>query len=68
MNSQLGISINQSADNDVIVSYYTWINLVNRGIYQFSVIPFNSKGPGEATNLMFNTQSGVLLIITLASS
>ena len=58
MNSQLGGSINQSADNDGIVSLYTWTNLVYQGIYQFGVVAFTSKGPGEAANLLFDVQSG----------
>ena len=66
MNLQRGGSVNQSADSDNIV--YTWHNLVYRGRYQFSVIAFTGEGPGEAANLMFNAQSGMLLIIILASS
>ena len=61
MNSQPGGSTNQSANNNSAESY-TWINLVYRGRYQFSVIAFTSQGPGEAANLPFNTQSGKLLI------
>ena len=52
MNSQLGDSINWSAD-DSIVSY-TWQNLVVRGIYLFSVVAFTSKGPGDAANFPFH--------------
>ena len=53
MNSQLGRSITQPADNDTIVSY-TWTNLVYRGSYQFGVVAFTGKGPGEAANLPFD--------------
>ena len=63
MNSQTGSSINQSADNNSAESF-TWINLVYRGKYQFSVIAFTSQGPGEAANLPFDTQSGKLPIKT----
>ena len=33
---------------------YTWSNLI-QGNYQFSVVAFTSKGPGEAANLMLST-------------
>ena len=33
---------------------YTWSNLIP-GEYQFSVVTFTSKGPGEAANLMLST-------------
>ena len=65
MNSQLGGSINQSANNNSAESSYTWINLVYRSRYQFRVIAFTSQGPGEAANLPFDTQSGELLITTM---
>ena len=65
MNSQLGGYINQSANNNSAKSSYTWINLVYRGRYQFSVIAFTSQGPGEAANVPFDTQSGELLITTI---
>ena len=65
MNSQLSDSINQSANNNSAESSYTWINLVYRGRYQFSVVAFTSQGPGEAANLPFGTQSGELLITTM---
>ena len=32
-------------------SSYTWSNLI-QGNYQFSVVAFTSKGPGEAATLM----------------
>ena len=64
MNSQLGGSINHSANNISTESSFTWTNLAYRGRYQFSVIAFTSQGPGEAANLQFNTQSGKLLITT----
>ena len=35
-------------------SSYTWSNLI-QGEYQFSVVAFTSKGPGEAANLMLST-------------
>ena len=57
MNSQLGNSINQSADNDSVVSSYTWTNLVYRGSYQFIVVAYTGKGPGDPANLPFNTPS-----------
>ena len=63
MYSQLGDSINQSAD-DSIVSSYTWHNLVYRGIYQFSVVAFTVQGPGETANLLFDIQSCKWLITT----
>ena len=65
MNSQLGGSINQSANNNSPESSYTWTNLVYRGRYQFTVIAFTSQGPGEAANLPFDTQSGELLVTTM---
>ena len=37
-----------------IESSYTWSNLI-QGEYQFSVVPFTSKGPGEAANLTLST-------------
>ena len=33
---------------------YTWTNLIRRR-YQFSVIAFTSKGPGEAASFMLST-------------
>ena len=63
MNSQLGDSMNQSADNSSIESY-TWNNLVHRGRYQFIVVAFTSQGAGEAANLPFNISSGKLLVTT----
>ena len=33
---------------------YTWSNLI-QGNYQFSVVAFTIKGPGEAANLMLST-------------
>ena len=56
MNSQPGRSINQSEYNNV--SLYTWTNLVYQGRYQFGVVAFTSKGPGEAANLPFDIQCG----------
>ena len=41
-------------------SSYTWNNLI-QGEYQFSVVAFTSKGPGEATNL---TLSHYLVIVS----
>ena len=35
-------------------SSYTWSNLI-QGDYQFSVVAFTSKGPGEAANLTLST-------------
>ena len=35
-------------------SSYTWSNLI-QGEYQFSVVAFTSKGPGEAANLTLST-------------
>ena len=37
-----------------IESSYTWNNLI-QGEYQFNVVAFTSKGPGEAANLMLST-------------
>ena len=64
MNSQLGNSMNQSADNSSAESSYTWTNLIHRGRYQFSVVAFTSQGPGEAANLMLNISRGKLLVTT----
>ena len=63
MNSQLGDSVNQPAGNSSIESY-TWNNLVYRGRYQFIVVAFTSRGPGEAANLTFNTSGDKLLVTT----
>ena len=35
-------------------SSYTWNNLI-QGEYQFSVVAFTNKGPGEAANLTLST-------------
>ena len=35
-------------------SSYIWSNLI-QGEYQFSVVAFTSKGPGEAANLILST-------------
>ena len=37
-----------------IESSYTWSDLI-QGEYQFSVVAFTSKGPGEAANLTLST-------------
>ena len=48
---------------------YTWSNLVP-GEYQFSVVAFTSRGPGEAANTMLSTlhnnNNGKLMLITAA--
>ena len=50
---------------------YTWSNLVP-GEYQFSVVAFTSRGPGEAANTMLSTlpnnnNNGKLMLITAAT-
>ena len=37
-----------------IESSYAWSNLI-QGEYQFSVVAFTSRGPGEAANLTLST-------------
>ena len=51
-----------------IESSYTWSNLI-RAEYQFSVVAFTSKGPGEAANLTLSTlpNNGKLIPITIYS-
>ena len=39
------------ADNSIIESSYAWTDLI-QGEYQFSVVAFTSKGPGEVANLI----------------
>ena len=48
----------QQIDNssDSTESLYTWTDLI-QGRYQFSVVAFTSKGPGEAASLMLSTLS-----------
>ena len=50
-----------------IESSYTWDNLI-QGEYQFSVVAFTSKGPGEAASLMLSTlpNDGKLILVTMA--
>ena len=47
---------------------YTWSNLI-QGEYQFSVVAFTSRGPGEAANVMLSTlpSNGKLMLTTTAS-
>ena len=47
---------------------YTWSNLVP-GEYQFSVVEFTSRGPGEAANVMLFIlpSNGKLMLTTTAS-
>ena len=40
--------------NCCVESSYTWGNLI-QGEYQFSVVAFTSKGPGEAANVTLST-------------
>ena len=43
-------------------SSYTWPrNNLIQGEYQFSVVAFTSKGPGEAANLMFFSNGKLML-------
>ena len=42
-----------AADNSSIESSYTWTDLI-QGEYQFSVVAFTSKGPGESASLMLS--------------
>ena len=51
----------ESANNESTESSYTWTNLVYQGSYQFSVVAFTSQGPGEAVDLLFDTQSKLLI-------
>ena len=46
---------------------YTWSNLI-QGNYQFSVVGFTIKGPGEAANLMLSTlpNNGKLILHVLS--
>ena len=50
-----------------VESSYTWSNLI-QDEYQFSVVAFTSKGPGEAASLMLSTLSndGKLILVTMA--
>ena len=42
-----------AADKSCIESSYTWTDLI-QGEYQFSVVAFTSKGPGEAANVILS--------------
>ena len=46
--------------NSTINSSFTWSNLIH-GEYQFSVVAFTSKGPGEAANLMLFSNGKLIL-------
>ena len=57
-------SILQTDINSSIDSSYAWSNLI-RGRYQFSVVAFTRKGPGDAVRFMLSilpaTDNGMLL-------
>ena len=61
-NSQHGVLYNYTilqVDNTCscsIESSYTWSNLI-QGDYQFTVVAFTSKGPGEASSLLLSRLS-----------
>ena len=59
INSQHADSINQSSDNN---ESYVWLNLIHRGVYQFSVVAATSKGLGLPATVMYDTQHSKLIM------
>ena len=56
INSQYTGSDNQTSENSSIESSHIWTDLINQGVYEFIVVATTSEGPGEAANLMYDTQ------------
>ena len=63
INSQHADSINQSSDNN---ESYVWLNLLHRGVYQFSVVAATSKGLGLPANLTYDTKQSKLIFTYVA--
>ena len=63
INSQYTGSINQPSENSSIESY-VWTDLINQGVYEFIVVAVTSEGPGEAADLMYDTQRSKQLALS----
>ena len=61
--SQLTDFINQSSDSN---ESYEWLNLIHRGVYQFSVVAATSNGSGLPANLTYDTKQSKLIFTYVA--
>ena len=65
VNSHDADSINQSSYNNENESY-VWLNLIHRGVYQFSVVAATSNGSGLPANVMYDTKRSKLIFTYVA--